>query len=116
MPSLIRVSALLILLVAANACQSRHSAPPAPQPFSELPRRSVLVRKGGERLPIEEGRVTADSVIGLRRTGERFAVPLDSVLSVERNGGSALGGLAITVLWVGAALVTIVAIGYSQTY
>jgi hypothetical protein len=66
----------------------------------------VLVKKSGERVRFEQGRVSGDSVIGILRTGEHFSVPRDSV-ALEKGGssGEAFGVTAFFLaLLVGGAL------------
>lgn len=94
----------LILLVLASACASTRLVPMAPQTPRELPRYSDVVLKTGRRVQLAEGRLTADSLLGARRSGERFAVSRDSVAAVEQSSFSAgrtlgvLGGLVLALL------------------
>jgi hypothetical protein len=62
-------------------CQSTHSTPLAPE--RDLPANSTVVERSGQKLLIENGRLTPDSVTGKDSDGQRFAVPRDSVASVE---------------------------------
>lgn len=98
-------AALLVLLLGC-AGQNRRTTPLAPDQSGELPKRSVLVKKSGERVRFDEGRVSGDSVIGILRNGERFSVPRDSVALENRaSTGEALGVTAVVlVLFVGGAL------------
>ena len=104
-------SGLLILLLAC-ACQSRRTVPLAPDQSGELPKRSVLVKKAGGRVRLEEGRVSGDSVIGVGRSGDRISIPRDSVALEQTNlkVGVALGVTALTV----AGLFGLMAWGYNS--
>jgi hypothetical protein len=57
---------------------------------------------GGDRVDIEDGRTTRDSLIGVRLNGTRFSVPRDSVNFVEtrkvdlvRSVAAGTGGLVV---------------------
>ena len=104
-------SGLLILLLAC-ACQSRRTVPLAPDQSGELPKRSVLVKKAGGRVRLEEGRVSGDSVIGVGRSGDRISIPRDSVALEQTNlkVGVALGFTALNL----AGLFGLMAWGYNS--
>jgi len=103
-----RTLVLLPLLVCA--CHSMRRAPLAPGVSRELPARSAVVSSAGERVVVDEGRVTADSVVGMRRDGARFALPRDSVAFIEERHVSAgrtlglAGGVGVGIM---AALVAL---------
>jgi hypothetical protein len=105
--SLRRALVLLPLLTAA-ACHATRRAPLEPEVSRELARQSAVVSRAGDRVVLEEGRVTADSVVGMRTDGTRFALPRDSVALLEERRVSAgrtlglAGGVAVGLL---AALV-----------
>jgi hypothetical protein len=96
---------MLVLLLGCGG-QTQRAIPLAADQTGELPRRSVLVKKSGERVRFEQGRVSGDSVTGILRTGEHFSVPRDSV-ALEKGGssGEAFGVTAFFLaLLVGGAL------------
>jgi hypothetical protein len=103
-----RALALLSLLVCG--CHSMRRAPLAPGVSRELPGRSAVVSSAGERVVLDQGRVTADSVVGIRSDGARFALPRDSVAFIEErhvSTGRSLGlagGVAVGII---AALVAL---------
>jgi hypothetical protein len=103
---------VLLILLWTCACQARRTVPLAPDQSGELPKRSVLVKKGGDRVSLEEGRVSGDSVIGVRRNGERISIPRDSVAleQTRLKVGTALGITAFTL----AGLFGLMAWGYSS--
>ena len=77
--------ALLLLCLLGSACHSTRRVPLEPEVSRELPSRSAVVSKAGERVVLREGRATADSVVGTRRDGGRFALPRDSVGFIEER-------------------------------
>jgi hypothetical protein len=99
---------LCLALVFAGACQSWHATPLAPDATRDLPANTRLVRSNGQTVQLTSGRVTGDSVIGEQDTGQRIALPRDSVASVEvrslswpRTLGAVYGGLFVLGLLIG---------------
>lgn len=101
--------ALILLPLLASACASTQVVRPAPETSRELREYSVVVLKSGRRVPLAQGRLTADSLLGERERGGRFAVSRDSVATVEESslsvvrtlgllGGIALGAFAMLAL------------------
>ena len=96
-----RARTLILLPLVVSACASTRRAPLAPQTSNELRDYSVVVLKTGTRVRLAQGRVTADSVLGERESGGRFAVSRDSVATVEESSLSVvrtlglLGGIAL---------------------
>ena len=88
----------------------------APNTTGQLPTHSTVVLVRGDRVQVENGRTTRDSLIGTRPSGAHFAVHRDSVnfvearkVSVIRSVGAGAGGLLVafavaTVVLIGAAL------------
>ena len=76
---------ILALPAVALGCSSMRSAQLGPEP-RQLPTTSWIVMKNGERLELRDGRVTRDSVVGIRARLHR-AIPRDSVVSVEERVG-----------------------------
>ena len=83
---------LLIAAVALGpACHAWRAVPLAPGEARPLPARARIVRPTGDRIELAGGRVTPDSVIGVRpgpardAAGNRVALPRDSVAFVEER-------------------------------
>jgi len=104
-----RGRALILLPLVVSACASTRLVPLAPQTSRELRDYSVVVLKTGRRVSLAQGRLTADSVLGERESGGRFAASRDSVATVEESslsvvrtlgllGGIALGAFALLAL------------------
>ena len=99
---------MFLVPLLACACHTSRIVPLASGETSPLPERSWLVRLGGERVPLEHGRVTRDSVMGMLRDGRRFAAPRDSVAFVEErhlSGGRTAGlagGLMLAAIYMAA--------------
>ena len=95
--------ALILLPLLVSACAATRHVPMTPQTSRELSDYGVVVLTTGRRVPIRQGRLTADSVIGERDIGGRFAVSRDSVATVEESLVSIprtlglLGGIAVGV-------------------
>ncbi|HSU96882.1 MAG TPA: hypothetical protein VLI40_06600 [Gemmatimonadaceae bacterium] len=103
---LLRVLCLALVFVAA--CQSWHATPLAPNVARDLPANTRLITSNGQTVQLTSGRVTSDSVIGEQDTGQRIALPRDSVASVEVRGlswprtlGAVYGGLFVLGLLIG---------------
>ena len=95
---------LLVVPLLLSACHTWSTVPLSPNASGPLPRHSTVVLMGGERVEVENGRTTRDSLIGGRPSGARFAVPRDSVAFVEtrkvsviRSVGAGAGGLLVAV-------------------
>src|SRR5215211_551007 len=73
----------IVLPLLVGACHTWSTVPLSPSTSGPLPRHSTVVLVGGERVQVENGRTTRDSLIGDRLNGARFAVPRDSVNFVE---------------------------------
>ena len=93
---------VLVVPLLAGACHSWSNVPLAPQASVRLPDHSWVVRVGGERVPVEAGSTTPDSIIGTRPDHSRIAIPRDSVAYVEvrkvsalRTAGAISGGVAV---------------------
>ena len=98
----------LLTLVFIGGCQSLHDTPLVPSATRDLPANARLVKPDGQRLQLESGRITADSVVGTLSGGQRIALPRDSVASIEvsnlswpRTLGVVYGGLFVLGLLVG---------------
>src|SRR6476469_6770684 len=95
---------LILVPLLTCACHTSSIIPIAPNMSGALPRHSTVVLLGGERVSVEDGRTTRDSLIGARASGTRFAVPRDSVFYVEARKvdtarsikaiGAGVGGVA----------------------
>ena len=104
---------LIIVPLLASACHTWSIVPMSPNTPGPLPRHSTVVLMGGERVQVEDGRTTRDSLIGDRQSGARFSVHRDSVafvetrkVSVVRSVGAGAGGLIVGVtLLAGVALI-----------
>ena len=96
---------LIFLPLVLCACQSWRTVPLAPKDSGALPDHVWVVRLGGERVPVERGRVTTDSLIGRGGGGGRFAVSRDSIAFVEERRVSALRTLGLIGGIYGAAAV-----------
>lgn len=60
-----RLSGVLCLgLVLIGGCQSWHATPLAPNVTRDLPANPRLVKLNGQKVDLESGHVTADSIIG----------------------------------------------------
>jgi hypothetical protein len=95
---------LIVVPLLVSACQTWSTVPISPNASGPLPRHSTVMLLGGERVPVENGRTTRDSLIGDRLSGARFAVTRDSVALVEtrkvsvlRSVGAGAGGLVVAV-------------------
>ena len=93
---------LIVVPLLVSACRTWHTVPLSPNDSGPLPRQSRIVLVGGERVLIEGGRTTRDTLLGARPGGARFAVPRDSVNLVQerkvsraRSIAAGVGGLAI---------------------
>ena len=91
---------LIVVPLLLGACHTWSTVPLSRDASGPLPRHSTVVLMGGERVEIEEGRTTRDSLIGDRLNGARYAVTRDSVAFVEarkvsaiRSIGAGAGGL-----------------------
>ena len=104
---------LIVVPLLVSACHTWSIVPMSPNASGPLPRHSTVVLIGGERVKVEDGRTTRDSLIGDRQGGARFAVHRDSVafvetrkVSVARSVGAGAGGLVVGVtLLAGVALI-----------
>jgi hypothetical protein len=101
---------LVLVPLLASACHTLRPVPLAPEVSRELPARSWVVLKGGERVRLDRGRVTADSVVGSQRDGGRFAVSRDSVAFVEERHVSAGRTLGLAGGVVGGAFLALAAL------
>ena len=106
---------LIVVPLLACACQTMSVVPISPNTPGPLPTHSTVVLVGGERVPVEDGRSTVDSLIGARLNGARFAVPRDSVnfvearkVSVARSVGAGAGTLAVVSLAAAAVFVAMI--------
>ena len=95
---------LIVVPLLLGACHTWRTVPMSPSESGPLPRHSTVVLVGGERVSVEGGLTTRDSLISQRLGGARFAVPRDSVHFVEerkvsavRSVGAGLGALAVVV-------------------
>jgi hypothetical protein len=93
---------LIVVPLLMCACQTWSTVPISPSTPAALPRHSTVVLMGGERVQVEGGRTTRDSLISARLSGARFAVHRDSVafvetrkVSVGRSIGAGAGGVAL---------------------
>ena len=93
---------LLVVPLLVCACHTWRNVPLAPQASERLPDHSWVVRVGGERVPVEGGSATPDSIVGTRPDQSRIAIPRDSVAYVEvrqvsalRTAGAISGGVAV---------------------
>ena len=93
---------LFVLPLLLSACHTWSKVPLSPNASAPLPRHSTVVLMGGERVDVENGRTTPDSLIGDRLNGIRFAVTRDSVAFVEtrkvsagRSIAAGAGGLVV---------------------
>ena len=104
-----QLSGVLCLgLVLAGGCQSWHAAPLGPDATRDLPANARLAKPDGQKVQLDSGHVTADSVIGEESGGQRIALPRDSVASVEvrslswpRTLGAVYGGLFVLGILIG---------------
>jgi hypothetical protein len=103
---------LIVVPLLVCACHTWSTVPISPDTPGPLPRHSTVVLMGGERVQVEDGRTTRDSLIGDRLNGARFAVSRDSVsfvetrkVSVVRSAGAGAGGLLVAVTLLAAALI-----------
>ena len=80
---------LIVVPLLLGACHTWSTVPLSPNASGALPRHSTVVLVGGERVQVEDGRTTRDSLIGDRLNGVRFAVTRDSVDFVETRKVSA---------------------------
>jgi len=109
-------SRLILVPLLACACHTWSNVPISPNTSGPLPRHSTVVLIGGYRIPVEDGRMTRDSLVGIRLSGAHFAAHRDSVsfvetrtVSVVRSVGAGAAGLlvalaALTVLAFGAVV------------
>jgi hypothetical protein len=99
---------LFLVPLLTCACHTARIVSLASGATSPLPDRSCVVRLGGERVPLDRGRVTRDSITGTLRDGQRLAAPRDSVAFVEERHLSAgrtaglAGGLLLGAIWMAA--------------
>jgi hypothetical protein len=103
---------LLVVPLLTCACQTWSTVPLSPSTPGPLPKHSTVVLVGGERVQVEDGRSTRDSLIGDRLNGAPFAVSRDSVnfvetrkVSVARSLGVGAGTLAVVSLAAAAVFV-----------
>ena len=103
---------LLLVSLLACACHSTRTVPLAPKQAGPLLPQSWVVLVGGQRVAVEGGHATADSIFTTRRDGGAFAVPRDSVLYVEqralnvgRTVGAGAAGIGVVAIAVGVAVV-----------
>jgi hypothetical protein len=86
------------------ACHTSRVVPLAPKETGALPEHTWVVRLGGQRVPLDGGRLTRDSVTGTLRDGRRFAASRDSLVGIEERHISAgrtaglAGGLFVGLL------------------
>ena len=80
---------LIVVPLLLGACHTWSKVPLSPNAAGPLPRHSTVVLMGGERVDVENGRTTRDSLIGDRLNGMRFAIGRDSVAFVETRKVSA---------------------------
>jgi len=85
---------LIVVPLLVGACHTWSTVPLSPNASGPLPRHSTVVLIGGERVDVEDGRTTRDSLIGDRNGGWRFAVSRDSVAFVEARKVSAVRSVA----------------------
>jgi hypothetical protein len=77
---------LFFVPLLTSACYAWSPVGLAPTASRELAPHSRVVGKGGAQVTLRTGRVTADSIIGLRGdTTGRFAISRDSVARVEEQ-------------------------------
>ena len=93
---------LIVVPLLLDACHTWSKVPLSPNAAGPLPRHSTVVLMGGERVQVEDGRATRDSLIGDRLDGTRFAIGRDSVAFVEtrkvstgRSIAAGAGGLLV---------------------
>jgi hypothetical protein len=93
---------LIVVPLFTIGCHTWSTVPLSPETSAALPRHSTVVLIGGERVQIEDGRTTRDSVIGARLSGARCAVARESVdfvetrkVSVVRSVGLGAGGVVV---------------------
>lgn len=100
---------IFVPLVACG-CHTWSRVPLASGIARELPAQSWVVRLGGERVAVQGGRVTPDSVVGTRREGGRFSLSRDAVAFVEvrhLSRGRTIGGvLGLVLAWVAVSAAT----------
>lgn len=94
---------LLLLPLLASACATWRTVPLAPRDSVSLPAPVRVVRAREAAVELDSGRVTADSVVGLRR-GTRIAISRDDVAYIEQRRVSAartfgLAGGVLAGLW-----------------
>ncbi len=89
MPGMSRARLILVPLL-VSACQTWSTVAIPPNASGPLPKHSMVVLMGGERVHVDAGRSTPDSLIGVRLNGVRFAVPRDSVAFLEKRRVSAV--------------------------
>ena len=103
---------LIVVPLVLSACHTVSTVPISPNASGPLPRHSTVVLMGGERVEVEDGRTTSDSLVGGLPSGAPFAVPRDSVafvetrkVSVARSVGAGVGGMLVgVILLTGVAL------------
>jgi hypothetical protein len=105
---------LIFIPLLTCACHTWSTVPISPNTSGPLPRNSTVVLMGGERVQVEGGRTTRDSLISARLNGARFAVPRDSVNFVETRQVSAVRSIGAGVG--GVAVVALVAVGATAIY
>jgi len=94
---------LLVVPLLVSGCHTWSTVPISPNTSGPLPRHISVVLRGGDRVDVDDGRMTRDSLIGARSVdGWRFAVHRDSVNFVEtrkvsavRSVGAGVGGLFV---------------------
>ena len=94
---------LIVVPLLVCGCHAWSSVPISPNTSGALPRHISVVLRGGDRVDVDDGRMTRDSLIGARSVdGWRFAVHRDSVNFVEtrkvsavRSVGAGVGGLFV---------------------
>ncbi|MEO6528818.1 MAG: hypothetical protein ABIP93_19530 [Gemmatimonadaceae bacterium] len=86
---------LILLPFLMCACHGWRTVSLEPNRSGALPRHSWVLLVSGERMSVEGGRFTQDSVIGMAAGGRRFAAPRDSVALVEERRVSAVRTLGL---------------------
>ena len=94
---------LIVVPLLVCGCHTWSTVPISSNTSGPLPRHISVVLRGGDRVDVDDGRMTRDSLIGARSVdGWRFAVHRDSVNFVEarkvsavRSVGAGVGGLVL---------------------
>ena len=110
--------ALMLFPLLTCACQASYRIPLVMEVSRDLPEHCWVVLKGGERIPLDEGRVTADSIMGTRRAAGRVTVARERVAYVEvrqRDVGSTLALVSGVLLIPIGVFFAAVAVGVART-